>query len=332
MTTMRFAVLGLDHWYTAFGVCEILAASERVNLVAICTENDEHAAWAAEKYPDVTLIRNPNELYSSADVDCVLICAPTAIAEGYAIDALSNGKHVLGVKPTSNTLDGLQRIIDTAAANNVFYGSFEGIQRFHPKTIALKQLLADGTIGRVLSVHQVGNGGLPAPWEGKQSGEPSWWIDPNMIHTGAWMDHAIYAIDLLRFSLDAEVDAVNGHIGNRLHASLPLEDYGMALLRLTTPTGPVSVVMEDTWSANPGGGAHWTHIVGTDGWLRSDGDDWVICKGGEETVVKTEASVFFRLEDFASALQRERDMPFKSEDALANVGACHRFYADAIRD
>lgn len=329
---MRFAVLGLDHWYTAFGVCEILAASDQLELAAICTENDDHAAWAAEKYPTVTLFRDPQQVFSNPDVDCVLICAPTATAEGYAIDALTNGKHVLGVKPTSNTLTGLQKIIDTATENNVFYGSFEGIQRFHPKTIALKDLLSKGTIGRVLSVHQVGNGGLPAPWEGKKSGEPSWWIDPEMIQTGAWMDHAIYAIDLLRFTLDAEVDSVTGHIGNRLHTSLPLEDYGMALLRLKTPVGPISVVMEDTWSANPGGGAHWMRIVGTDGWLRSDGDDWIICKDGAETPVKTEESVFFRLEDFASALQGKCAMPFKPEDAIANVGACHQFYAGAIRD
>jgi predicted dehydrogenase len=243
---MRFAILGLDHWYTAFGVCEVLTASTDNTLAAICTENDDHAAWAAEKYPAVPLLRDPQQVFADPDVDSVLICAPTALAEGYALDALASGKNVLGVKPTSNTLDGLSNILTTADDNDVFYGSFEGIQRFHPKTLALKSILAAGTIGRVLSVHQVGNGGLPAPWDGRGSGEPSWWIDPEMIHTGAWMDHAIYAIDLLRFSLDAEVDAVAGHIGNRLHTDLPLEDYGMALLRLRTPNGPVSVVMEDT--------------------------------------------------------------------------------------
>lgn len=329
---MRFAVLGLDHWYTAFGVCEILAASETNTLSVICTESDDHAAWATATYPSVTLYRDPQQLFADPNVDCILICAPTAIAETYALDALRHGKHVLGVKPTSNTLDGLGKIVSTAAENSVFYGSFEGIQRFHPKTLALKNILSSGTIGRVLSVHQVGNGGLPAPWDGKKSGEPSWWIDPKMIHTGAWMDHAIYAIDLLRFSLDAEVDSVAGHIGNRLHAALPLEDYGMALLRLSTASGPVSVVMEDTWSANPGGGAHWMRIVGTDGWLRSDGDDWVVCKGGEESTIKTEASVFFRLDDFAAALTGEKPMPFTPEDAIANVGACHTFYATALRD
>jgi predicted dehydrogenase len=329
---MRFAVLGLDHWYTAFGVCEILAASKDNTLATICTENDDHAAWATETYPAVNLMRDPQQLFADPDIDCVLICAPTALAEAYAIDALASGKHVLGVKPTSNTIDGLEKIIKTAKANGAFYGSFEGIQRFHPKTLALKNILSAGTIGRVLSVHQVGNGGLPAPWEGRTSGEPSWWIDPEMIHTGAWMDHAIYAIDLLRFSLNAEVDAVTGHIGNRLHADLPLGDYGMALLRLSAPSGAVSVVMEDTWSANQGGGAHWMRIVGTDGWLRSEGDDWVVCKVGEETVIKTDESVFFRLDDFAAALDGAIAMPFTPEDALANVGACHKFYAAALRD
>lgn len=329
---MRFAVLGLDHWYTAFGVCEILAASDQVELTAICTENDDHAAWAAEKYPNVTLFRDPQQVFSNPDVDCVLICAPTEIADGYTIEALSSGKPVLGVKPTSNSLDGIQNIIDTAAANNVFFGSFESIQRFHPKPIALKNILSSGAIGRVLSVHQVGNGGLPAPWEGKKSGEPSWWLDPAMIETGAWLDHAIYAIDLLRFALDAEVDDVAGHFGNRLHTALPLEDYGIGLFRLSTRSGPVSMVLENTWSANPGGGIHWMRIIGTDGWIRSEGDDWVVCKGTEETVYKTDESVFFRLEDFAEALSGKREMPFTSDDAIANMGACHQFYAEGVRD
>jgi hypothetical protein len=73
-------------------------------------------------------------------------------------------------------------------------------------------------------------------------------------------------------------------------------------------------------------------IVGTDGWLRSDGDDWVVCKGGEETVYKSEESVFFRLDDFAAALVEELPMPFTPEDALANLSACHQFYTVALRD
>jgi predicted dehydrogenase len=226
----------------------------------------------------------------------------------------------------------LETVVDAARTAGRFFGSFEGMQRLHPKAMLLRQLIAGNAIGTALSVHQVGHGGLPSPWPGMPSGAPSWWLDPSCISTGAWLDHAIYAIDLVRYVLGGEIDTVAGQIGNRYHPSLPLEDYGIALMRLGAPSGPVSLLIEDTWAAAPGGGAHWFRMIGTHGWIHSDGDAWVVVRDGTETRHPIDESPFFPLDPLATALQSGAPLPFGVEDAVANLSACLRFYADARRD
>ncbi|MFM7323018.1 MAG: Gfo/Idh/MocA family protein [Armatimonadota bacterium] len=325
------AIAGLDHWYTAFGVCEITASSPDLSLVGISDGNADRREWASTTYPDAVVADSIEPLLACDDVHLVCICAPTAAAPDIARRALAAGKHVVAVKPSAHTLADLDSVIDTAREAGRFFGSFEGMQRLHPKADTLRRLLADGAIGVPLSFHQVGHGGLPSPWPGQPSGAPSWWLDPNAIKTGAWLDHAIYAIDLARYVFGGEVAEIAGHIGNRLHAELPLEDYGIALMRLDTATGPVSLLIEDTWAAEEGGGAHWLRIVGTRGFLRSEGNTWVVSRNGEDVVHPIEDSPFFPMENLAAGLVEGGSLPFGPEDARRNLDACLRFYATASR-
>lgn len=325
------AVVGLDHWYTAFGVCETAAAAGHVTLVGIADAASERQAWAKEKYPSVFVTGDSAALIARDDVDLVAICAPTSAAPALAKAALAAGKHVLAVKPSARTLAELDEVIAAAAAAGKFFGSFECLQRLNPRAQELRTLVRAGVIGTPLSLHQVGHGGLPSPWPGKASGAPSWWIDPACISTGAWLDHAIYAIDQARYAFGGEVDYVAGALGNRLHKDLPLEDYGAALMRLQAPTGPVTLIIEDTWSAEPGGGAHWLQLIGTGGSLRPDGKDWVVTRHGKEERYPVPDAPFFHLDALASALQSGEALPFGPEDARANLAACLTFYEKAAR-
>jgi len=324
------ALVGLDHWYTAFGVCETVAGSSKLSLVGIADPHADRRAWARETYPDAVVVETMDSLVSRDDVDLVCICAPTSDASGFALEALAAGKHVVAVKPSAGTLAGLDAILKAAVTAGRFFGSFEGLQRLHPKAILLRNLIEGGAIGTPLSFHQVGHGGLPSPWPGKASGEPSWWLDPAKIQTGAWLDHAIYAIDLARYAFGGEIGAIHGFVGNRLHTRLPLEDYGIALMRLDAPAGPVSLVIEDTWAAEPGGGAHWLRIVGTRGTIRSEGDAWQVVSEGREEMHPIPESPFFPMEALSAGLS-SGTLPFGPADARANLDACLRFYAGAIR-
>lgn len=326
------AVVGLDHWYTAFGVCDIAKQSSVVRLAAIGDHRPGRGEWAAREHPEAAFHESEGDAIRRDDVDLVAICAPTAEAPALAIAALEAGKHVVAVKPSAPDLGVFEAIVAASRSADRFFGSFEGMQRLHPKAQLLRQLISSGAIGTVLSCHQVGHGGLPSPWPGMPSGAPSWWLDPSSISTGAWLDHAIYAIDLIRYAVGGEIDHVSGLIGNRLHLELPLEDYGIGLMRLAGPTGPVSVVIEDTWAAEAGGGAHWFRVLGTNGWLHAEGSDWVVVRDGESVRHPISDAPFFPLDPLASALQSGTTLPFGADDARANLAACLQFYARAARD
>lgn len=325
------AVIGLDHWYTAFGVLDTAAASTIAPLVGIAETDAARRDEAAAKYPNAVTTGDADTLLARDDVALIAICASTDQAPAMAKRALAAGKHVVSVKPPARTLAELDGVIAAAKTAGRFYGSFEGMQRLTPRVQLLRELIQGGAIGTPMSYYQMGHGGLPSPWPGKTG--PSWWLEAEKAPGGAWIDHAIYAVDLARFVFDGEVTFATGIIENRVKSELALEDYGLSLMRLS-PSGSgggpsVSLVFEDTWTAEAGGGAHRTEFIGSAGILRPEGDEWVVRKGGEETRHAIPASPFFRLDALAEELLAGQMPPFGPEDARANLAACLAVYEAA---
>lgn len=321
------AVLGLDHWYTAFGVLDICTASEVTPLVSIYEPDATRRAEVAAAYPQALVTDSVDAALSAPGVELVAICAKTGDAVQLSKQALNAGKHVVSVKPFARTRDEADGILQVAATSGKFFGSFEGMQRFQPRAETLRDLIASGAVGDVVSFHQVGHGGLPSPWRGGKSGDPSWWIDPEQVPGGAWIDHAIYAVDLARFALDGQITHAEATLDNRLHKDLPLEDFGAAILTLERTDGPnVTLYIMDTWCAEPGTGYSEYRFIGTQGTITADGNAWVVKTKDGSTRHEWESGTYFRFEKLAALLQSGQDVPFGPEDALANLTACLQVY------
>ena len=325
------AVVGLDHWYTAFGVLDVCAQSDLAPLCGIADANETRQAQMREKYPNVFVTGDYQELLGRADVTLVAICAPTNTAPEIAKAALRAGKHVLSVKPPARTLAELDEVIRVAEETGKFYGSFEGMQRLTPRITLLRDLVQGGAIGQPMSYHQIGHGGLPSPWPG-ETGD-SWWLHKENAPGGAWIDHAIYAVDMARFVFGGEIDFATGTVENRIYPDLSLEDYGASLMRLrgTFDGNPasVSLLFEDTWTAQKGGGVHTQQIIGTQGTIRPDNNEWVVTNGDGETRHAIPAAPFFRMETLAELLESGQTPPFGASDARANLAACLAVYEAA---
>ncbi len=333
---LGIVVLGLDHWYTAFGVLDAATASERAPLVGIWDAEAGRRDEVRAKYPRAVVADEPATLIGRNDVRLVAVCASTDVAVPLVKRALAAGKHVLSVKPAARSLDELDGVLAAAETarrdQGAFFGSFEGMQRLHPRAVLLRDLVRSGAVGQPLSYHQVGHGSLPRAWPGATEG-PSWWLDPARVPGGAWMDHALYAVDLARFVFGGEVDRAMGLIENRVHTNLGVEDYGVALLRLAQENAPaaaaVSLIFEDTWAAGPGGGVSRQQIIGTQGMIRAEGSSWVVTKNGEETRHAIPDAPFFQLDALADLLLAGNATPFGPADARANLAACLQVYAAA---
>jgi predicted dehydrogenase len=329
-TPFSVAVIGLDHWYTALLTLDILAKSENITLTTVCEIDQTRWPDVTKRAPKAVLTADPEAIFADPNIELILICTDTAQTPALAIRALNAGKHVVSVKPCASSLAELDGVLAVAKATGKFFGSFEGMQRLHPKAHLLKELIISGAIGTPLSFYQLGHGGLASPWPGQPGGSPSWWIDNTRSPMGAWADHAIYAVDLARFVFgngDEPIKLLGSQLANRLHPSLAHEDYGVALMQL----GNVNLIIEDTWAvdntnANGGVGMHRMHIMGTKGNIIAEGNTWVVNNGAGKTAHEIPDVPFFNYEALITHLQSGTQPPFGPEDARATLAACLSVY------
>ncbi len=331
-------VLGLDHWYTAFGVLNTCNASEQTPLTSVYEPDAGRRAEVTAAYPGVLVTDDVDAALGVPGVELAAVCAKTGDAVGLSGRALQAGKHVISVKPFARSKNEADALSGVARRSGRFFGSFEGMQRLHPRAELLRELIASRVIGDVIALHQVGHGPLPAPWRGAASGGPSWWLDAEQVPGGAWIDHAIYAVDLARFALRGEITAGYGTLGNRVHKHLPVEDYGAAILTLSPEAAPLSpeaaslvpdvtLFITDTWCAEPGAGYNEYRFIGTRGTITADGySAWIVQNKDGMTRREIEPGAFFAMGKLAALLESGETPPFGAEDALRNLVACLGVY------
>ena len=122
----------------------------QVALRCICSRRLEKASEAAalmgfERYTD-----DYRELLASPDIQVVSICTPNDQHEEMAIAALRAGKHVYIDKPLSVTAESANRIASAANECGVFTQMVFN-NRFTPSILRAKQLVEEGRIGEVLT-------------------------------------------------------------------------------------------------------------------------------------------------------------------------------------
>jgi predicted dehydrogenase len=265
-------VVGLDHWYTAFGVLEEANKNASTRLVAIADKSQARLKEVSAKNKADYTTTDFKKVISDPNVD--LVCSLVNTRDNVAVvrAALKAGKHVACVKPMTMNLRQADALIELAEAQKKVFWSFDQLGRMgiNPE---LKSLLKRGGIGKVMAYYHVATSGLPRSWpDNTNSG---WWIDPELAPVGAWADHAIYAIDMVRNLFDSEIEVVHAEIANRVHPKLKVEDFGSATLRFKNG---IVAVMQDSWTAD-GYWPRWTKIVGTKGAVHMEPalkDGWVV--------------------------------------------------------
>ncbi len=146
---MRWGILSAGR--IAHRFASALAHSSTEQIVAIAARDaDRAAAFASEfgiarAYGDyVTLLHDP-------EVEAVYNALPNSLHAQWSIAALQAGKHVLCEKPMATSLaDGLAMVAAAQTNRRLLMEAF--MYRFHPQTITVQQLLADGVIGEVKQV------------------------------------------------------------------------------------------------------------------------------------------------------------------------------------
>ncbi len=125
-------------------------AGFEVALRCVCARHIENARAAAEAAGFERFTDDYRQLLAREDIDVVSICTPNEEHEAMAIAALEAGKHVYIDKPLAVTADGARRIAEAAAKAPGFTRVVFN-NRYLPATMRAKELVEQGRIGEVLT-------------------------------------------------------------------------------------------------------------------------------------------------------------------------------------
>ena len=231
MTDIAIALVGLDHWYSAIPLAEGVSQRPGVCLAGIWDRHPQRAEQIASRLSVDRVERDWRALVEDPDVDAVLSFVSLDENPEVCIAAAKVGKHIIANKPLARSLDEATAVVNAVRESGVHLLPAECRQRLGPRLEFLRRWFDEGRLGRLESASMVCWAGLPQQWP--DDTKPGWFADPARTAGGAWIDHAIYQVDLLRWVFGEEVASVSGHVANLRHPGLTVEDFGVATVVLS---------------------------------------------------------------------------------------------------
>jgi len=154
-------------------------------------------------------------------VEAVSIVVPTTLHHAIAMDFLREGVHCLVEKPIAINLHEADEMIEAAERNRVNL-AVGHIERFNPAVVKLKQILNEGTLGKLLiiSTRRVGP------------------FVPRIRDVGIVIDSATHDIGVVRYLMGKEPISVFSRVGSLKH---PKEDHAIMVLDFVGTTACIEV-------------------------------------------------------------------------------------------
>ncbi|TCV67436.1 Gfo/Idh/MocA family oxidoreductase [Neorhizobium sp. S3-V5DH] len=158
---IRVGFIGLNpglHWAATAHIPALKALPNDYAVVGVANTSLASARKAADAFGLPYAFENAQALVNSPEVDLVVVTVKVPYHRNLVTAALNAGKHVYCEWPLGNGLAEARELADLAEAKGLV--AAVGTQmRVAPEIEYLRQLIADGYVGEVLSTTLVGSGG-----------------------------------------------------------------------------------------------------------------------------------------------------------------------------
>ncbi len=144
---IRTAILGFGLAGRVFHA-PFVTAVPGLHLTAIVQRSGDSAAQA---YPHATILRSVDDAIANPDIDLIVVATPNDTHFDLASRALAAGKHVVIDKPFAATSAQARELINAAQRARRVVAPFHN-RRFDGDFLTVRKLLADSTLGRVVTV------------------------------------------------------------------------------------------------------------------------------------------------------------------------------------
>jgi predicted dehydrogenase len=176
----------------------VIRAVPGLHLAAILERSGNEAA---EKYPDVRIVRSLDELLAIKEIQLIVIATPNDTHYPIARQCLAAGRDVVVDKPFATTLEEANSVVQVAKASGRLVTVYQN-RRYDGDFEAIRRLVAAGTLGRIVRFETSYDRYRPQP-------KPGAWRETTRPGSGILFDIAPHLIDhaLLLFGLPEAVTA-----------------------------------------------------------------------------------------------------------------------------
>ena len=148
---VRVGVVGYGWWGRT--IARQIAASPWLTLSAVAESNAPTRQGMAgdPAVAGVAVHEGAESLFGQPGLEAVILCTPHEQHAAQIVAAAAAGLHVFCEKPLCLTLDDARRAVDECGRRGLVLGIGHE-RRFEPEVVALRQMIADGTLGTVLQI------------------------------------------------------------------------------------------------------------------------------------------------------------------------------------
>ncbi len=250
---IRAAIIGLGTWGQNL-VRSVHGVSPSIRFVAAATRTPDKSREFAQAH-GLRMAARYEDVLADADVDAVVLATPHSLHTEQIVAAAHAGKHVFSEKPLGLDAASARRAAQACADHGVTLGVGYN-WRYQPALQAIRRMVDDGTLGRVL--HLEGNFCGPSAYRFPKG---HWRHDRDEVPAGGMTGRGVHVVDAMLY-LAGHVEQVTAQ-SFRLAQDFGVDDTTSMLLRFASgATGYLGTVIAtaETWRLQVFGSKGWVEV------------------------------------------------------------------------
>lgn len=148
MQKVNVAIIGCGRW----GLNHVRIWASLGCLKAVCDSDPRRLQEVRERFSHVDIYSSPEAVLERDDISGVVIATPAPTHASLTLQALQAGKDVLVEKPMALTLDEGRQMVHLAQSLGCIL-MVGHVLEYHPAVQRLRQLVAEGVLGRVQYIY-----------------------------------------------------------------------------------------------------------------------------------------------------------------------------------
>ncbi|MCC7348821.1 MAG: Gfo/Idh/MocA family oxidoreductase [Variibacter sp.] len=323
---IRAAIIGMGSWGQHLVRCA--QGSPAIRFTAGATRTPDKARDFIAEH-GLRLLPDYAAALADPEIDAVVLATPHTQHTTQIVQAAEAGKPVFTEKPLGVNVAEARRAAEACAARGVTLGVGYN-WRFQPALQAIRRMIDDGTLGRVL--HMEGNFCGPSAYRFPKG---HWRHDRNEGPAGGMTGRGVHVVDAMLY-LAGPVEQVTAQ-SFRLVQDFGMDDTTSMLLRFRSgTTGYVGTVIAtaETWRMQVFGANGWVEVGDVEHLTTWDMKLCLIDRANIGVKQRPQVLTFPKtgteraeLEHFAAAVEARRPLALPDGDAVHNVAVLEAIMA-----